>query len=232
MISVRKAGDRFHTDIGWLDSRHTFSFGDHHDPAFMGFRVLRVINEDRVAPGGGFPTHGHRDMEILSYVLDGALQHRDSMGTGSVIKPGDLQRMSAGKGVMHSEENASSAAPVHFLQIWIQPEKRAADPGYEQKAFPAEERKGKLRLIGSRDGRQGSVTIHQDADLHAALLGSGEKASLALREGRHAWVQVARGRLELNGQALGPGDGAALTGEKAVELVGKEAAEVLVFDLP
>jgi redox-sensitive bicupin YhaK (pirin superfamily) len=171
-------------------------------------------------------------MEILSYVLEGALQHRDSMGTGSVIKPGDLQRMSAGTGVMHSEENASSAAPVHFLQIWIQPEKRNAEPGYEQKAFPVAERQGKLRLVASHDGRDGSVTVRQDVDLYSALLTPEARASLELRPGRHAWVQVARGNVELNGQPLVPGDGAALTGEKAVALVGKDYAEVLVFDLP
>ncbi len=232
MINVRKASDRFHTSIGWLDSQHTFSFGEHYDPSFMGFRVLRVINEDKVAPGKGFGTHPHRDMEILSYVLDGEIRHRDSMGNGSIIKPGDVQRMSAGTGVSHSEENPSTARPVHFLQIWIQPDKRSIEPGYEQKAFPPEELRGKLRLVASGDGRQGSVTIHQDADLYKALLAPGEAATLPLREGRYSWVQVARGAVTVNGQALGQGDGAALSSERAVELAATEAAEVLVFDLP
>ena len=197
----------------------------------MGFRGLRVINEDRVQPGRGFPTHGHRDMEILSYVLAGALEHEDSMGTGSVIRPGDVQRMSAGTGVMHSEFNPSRAEPVHFLQIWILPGTRGLDPSYEQKHFPEAEKRGRLRLIASRDGRDGSVTIHHDASVYAALLAPGERVALALADGRHAWVQVARGAVTLNGEALGAGDGAALSREPALTLVAVERAEVLVFDL-
>ena len=231
MITVRKAADRGGGDHGWLDTRHTFSFADYYDAAQMGFRGLRVINEDRVQPGRGFPTHGHRDMEILSYVLAGALEHEDSMGTGSVIRPGDVQRMSAGTGVMHSEFNPSRAEPVHFLQIWILPGTRGLDPSYEQKHFPEAEKRGRLRLIASRDGRDGSVTIHHDASVYAALLAPGERVALALADGRHAWVQVARGAVTLNGEALGAGDGAALSREPALTLVAVERAEVLVFDL-
>ncbi|HKB23567.1 MAG TPA: pirin family protein [Methylomirabilota bacterium] len=231
MITVRKAGDRGGGDHGWLDTRHTFSFADYYDAAQMGFRGLRVINEDRVQPGRGFPTHGHRDMEILSYVLAGALEHEDSMGTGSVIRPGDVQRMSAGTGVMHSEFNPSRTEPVHFLQIWILPGTRGLDPSYEQKPFPEAEKRGRLRLIASRDGRDGSVTIHHDASVYAAVLAPGERVALALADGRHAWVQVARGAVTLNGEALGAGDGAALSREPALTLVAVERAEVLVFDL-
>jgi redox-sensitive bicupin YhaK (pirin superfamily) len=232
MITVRKAADRGGGDHGWLDTRHTFSFADYYDAAQMGFRGLRVINEDRVQPGRGFPTHGHRDMEILSYVLAGALEHEDSMGTGSVIRPGDVQRMSAGTGVMHSEFNPSRAEPVHFLQIWILPGTRGLDPSYEQKHFPEAEKRGRLRLIASRDGRDGSVTIHHDASVYAAVLAPGERVTLApLADGRHAWVQVAQGAVTLNGEALGAGDGAALSREPALTLVAVERAEVLVFDL-
>ena len=231
MITVRKAGDRGGGDHGWLDTRHTFSFADYYDAAQMGFRGLRVINEDRVQPGRGFPTHGHRDMEILSYVLAGALEHEDSMGTGSVIRPGDVQRMSAGTGVMHSEFNPSRTEPVHFMQIWILPGTRGLDPSYEQKPFPEAEKRGRLRLIASRDGRDGSVTIHHDASVYAAVLAPGERVALALADGRHAWVQVARGAVTLNGEALGAGDGAALSREPALTLVAVERAEVLVFDL-
>jgi len=231
MITVRKAGDRGGGDHGWLDTRHTFSFADYYDAAQMGFRGLRVINEDRVQPGRGFPTHGHRDMEIISYVLTGALEHKDSMGTGSVIRPGDVQRMSAGTGVMHSEFNPSRTEPVHFLQIWILPGTRGLDPSYEQKPFPEAEKRGRLRLIASRDGRDGSVTIHLDASVYAAVLAPGERVALALADGRHAWVQVARGAVTLNGEALGAGDGAALSREPALTLVAVERAEVLVFDL-
>ncbi len=231
MITVRKAADRGGGDHGWLDTRHTFSFADYYDPAQMGFRGLRVINEDRVQPGRGFPTHGHRDMEILSYVLAGALEHEDSMGTGSVIRPGDVQRMSAGTGVMHSEFNPSRAEPVHFLQIWILPGTRGLDPSYEQKHFSEAEKRGRLRLIVSRDGRDGSVTIHHDASVYAAVLAPGERVALALADGRHAWVQVARGAVTLNGEALGAGDGAALSREPALTLVAVERAEVLVFEL-
>ena len=231
MIEVVPAGERFHTDIGWLDSRHTFSFGDHYDPERAGFHALRVINDDRVAPGKGFGTHGHRDMEIISYVLEGELSHKDSMGTGSVIRPGDVQRMSAGSGVRHSEFNASAIEVVHFLQIWVIPEKAGIKPSYEQKAFPASERQGKLRLVASRDGRDGSVTIHQDAALYLGLLEKGERTTYEPGPGRHAWVHVARGEIELNGKRLGEGDGAAVTDEKRLELAGKSSAEVLVFDL-
>jgi len=231
MIDVLPANDRFHTDIGWLNSRHTFSFGDHYDPDRAGFRALRVINDDRVAPGKGFGTHGHRDMEIISYVLEGELSHKDSMGTGSVIRPGEVQRMSAGTGVLHSEENPSKSKPVHFLQIWIIPEKAGIKPSYEQKAFPAPERRGKLRLVASRDGRDGSVTIHQDAALYVGLFEKGEHAVYEPRPGRYAWVHVARGEIEVNGKRLGEGDGAAVSEEKRLELTAPGSAEVLVFDL-
>ena len=233
MITLRKAADRFHSEIGWLDSWHTFSFSDHYDPRHMGFRSLRVINDDRVEAGQGFGTHGHRDMEIVTYVLAGRLAHKDSMGTGAFILPGEVQRMTAGTGVQHSEVNPSPNEPVHLLQIWLLPEKNGLKPSYEQKAFPAEERRGGLRLVGSHDGRNGSVTIHQDVDLHATLLPKGAKAELPLRPGRHAWVHVARGDVELNGTKLQAGDGAALSEEAAVGLVGagEGEAEVLVFDL-
>jgi len=231
MIALRKASDRMHTRIGWLDSWHTFSFGEHYDPDQMGFRALRVINDDTVQAGQGFGAHPHRDMEILSYVLEGGLAHQDSTGGGGVIRPGDVQRMSAGTGVVHSEANASDREPVHFLQIWIVPERRGIAPGYEQKTFPDAERKGKLRLLASRDGREGSVTIHQDAALYGAMLAQGEQVSYEPRAGRHVWVQVARGSVELNGQTLSAGDGAAITGERLLTLRGIAPAEVLLFDL-
>jgi len=231
MISIRKAKDRFHTQIGWLDSWHTFSFGDHYDPKYEGFRSLRVINDDTVAPGQGFGAHPHRDMEIVSYVLDGALQHRDNLGTGSVIQPGDVQRMSAGTGVVHSEFNSSRQEPVHFLQIWILPEARGIAAGYEQKKFALEERRAKLRLLASRDGRDGSVTIHQDAAIYGALLAPNELVEYAVPNGRHAWVHVARGAVELNGARLDAGDGAAVSDERVLKLAGREGAEVLLFDL-
>jgi hypothetical protein len=231
MIQLRRAAERFHTDAGWLDSWHTFSFGEHHDPRFMGFRSLRVINDDTVAPGRGFGTHGHADMEIVSYVLDGALAHRDSLGTGSVIRPGDVQRMSAGTGVRHSEMNPSAAEAVHFLQIWILPERRGLAPSYEQKAFPTDERRGRLRLVASRDGADGSVTIHQDAAIYAGLLGPGEEVVHRPAAGRYTWVQVARGAVSLGGQELGTGDGAALAGEAEIRITGGKDAEILVFDL-
>jgi quercetin 2,3-dioxygenase len=230
MLILSPAAKRGHTDIGWLDSRHTFSFGEWHDPAHMGFRALRVINDDRVAPGGGFPTHAHADMEIVSYVLEGALAHKDSIGTGSVIRPGDVQRMSAGTGVRHSEFNESRSEPVHFLQIWIIPDRRGHAPGYEQKTFPEAERRGRLRLVASRDGREGSVTLHQDVTLWVGVLDEGQKAELPLAAGRHAWVHVARGAATVNGTRLGEGDGAALSDERAVSLEG-HGGEVLVFDL-
>jgi len=231
MITVRRSDERGHYDHGWLDTRHTFSFADYHDPRFMGFRSLRVVNEDRVRPGQGFGTHPHRDMEILTYVLEGALAHRDSMGNGSTIHPGEVQRMSAGTGVTHSEFNASQKEAVHFLQIWLLPEQRGLPPGYEQRRFPAEEKRGRVRLVASRDGAEGSVTVHQDARLLAALLGPGEEVHHRLAPGRHAWVQVARGEVELGGRRLSAGDGAALSGEPEVALRGATEAEVLVFDL-
>ena len=220
-----------HTELGWLDSRHTFSFAEHYDPRHMGFRALRVINEDRVAAGRGFGTHPHRDMEILSYVLEGALMHQDSLGTGSIIKPGDVQRMTAGTGVRHSEANASEREAVHFLQIWLLPEASGLTPSYEQRAFPPDTRKGRLTLVGSRDARKGSVTIHQDVALYSAALDLGDRASHTLQPGRHAWVQVARGALMVNGQALTAGDGAALSEESAVELEASAPSDVLLFDL-
>jgi redox-sensitive bicupin YhaK (pirin superfamily) len=228
---LRRSSERGLADHGWLRSFHTFSFADYHDPRHMGFRSLRVINEDRVQPGRGFGAHGHRDMEILSYVLDGALAHRDSLGTGSVIRPGEVQRMTAGTGVTHSEMNASSTEGVHFLQIWILPERRDLEPGYEQKAFPTEERRGRLRLVASRDGREGSVTVHQDVALHATLLEDGERVEHEVRPGRHAWIHVARGAIEANGQRLDAGDAAATSDPGPVALVGRGSAEVLVFDL-
>jgi len=231
MITIRIADDRGPTQIGWLDSRHSFSFGEYYDPRFMGFRALRVINEDRVAPGAGFPTHGHRDMEILSYVLEGALEHKDSLGTGSTIRPGDVQRMTAGRGVMHSEFNASASEPVHFLQIWIEPENKGLPPSYEQRAYAETERAGKLRLIASRDAREGSLRLHQDASVFASILKPGESVSYRLAKGRHAWVQVAKGRLALNGQELAAGDGAAISDETAVEIAASTPAEFLFFDL-
>jgi quercetin 2,3-dioxygenase len=231
MITIRKAGERGRSDFGWLDSRHSFSFGDYHDPGHMGFRTLRVINDDRVAAGMGFGTHPHRDMEIVSYVLAGALEHRDSLGTGSVIRPGDVQRMSAGTGIQHSEFNHSKQDPVHFLQIWIQPERRGLAPGYEQKTFAAAGRADRLQLVASRDGREGSVTIHQDASLYAAVLAPGAKAAHAPAAGGHVWVQLARGSARLNGQVLEEGDGAAISGEGRIELEGVTEAELLLFDL-
>jgi len=231
MITLRKSSDRGHAEHGWLDSRHTFSFADYHVPDQMGFRTLRVINEDRVREGQGFGTHPHRDMEILSYVLEGALEHKDNMGTSSVIRPGEVQRMSAGTVVLNSGFNPSRTEPVHFLQIWIQPEKRGIRPGYEQKAFLAEERRNRLRLVASRDGRQGSLTLHQDADLYTTLLSKGASVSHPLKTGRFAWVQVARGEVSLNRQPLRAGDGASVSGEKSLDLSGTKDAEVLIFDL-
>jgi redox-sensitive bicupin YhaK (pirin superfamily) len=232
MITIRPAQERGHFDHGWLDTWHTFSFGDYMDRAHMGFSVLRVINEDRVAAGTGFPSHPHRDMEILTWVLEGALEHRDSIGNGSVIRPGDVQRMSAGTGVVHSEQNASPSEPVHLLQIWILPRARGIAPGYEQKPVPAADPKTGMRLVASPDGRAGSVTIHQDAALYVAQLSPGGTAHLSLAKGRRAWVQVARGSLELQERSLAAGDGASLEAEDAVRLRATAAAEALVFDLP
>jgi redox-sensitive bicupin YhaK (pirin superfamily) len=231
-IKIRPAKERGHADHGWLDTWHTFSFSDYYDPRFMGFRTLRVINEDFVAPGRGFPTHGHSDMEIITYVLEGALQHRDSLGTGSVIRPGEVQRMSAGTGVRHSEANPSADESVHLLQIWIEPAKAGIAPGYEQKAFGEAEKRGQLRLVASPDGADGSVTIHQDARVYATLLGPGQQVVHPLAPGRHAWVHVARGSLTLNGERLGTSDGAAISDETAATLVGEQDAEALLFDLP
>ncbi len=228
---VLRADERGRTDWGWLDSRHTFSFGDYFDPAHMGFRSIRVINDDRVAPGAGFGTHGHRDMEILSYVLEGGLAHKDSMGTGSVIRPGEIQMMRAGTGVTHSEYNASESEPVHFLQIWIVPDHRGLAPAYAQKPIDREAARRGFALLASGDGREGSLRISQDVRLWLALLEDGEQRALELAPGRHAWVHVARGSVALDGQALGEGDGAAVSGADAVRLAGKEPAEVLVFDL-
>ncbi len=231
MISVRPATARGHFDFGWLDTYHTFSFGDYYDPRFMGFRSLRVINEDRVQPAHGFPTHGHRDMEIITYVLRGGLAHKDSMGNGSVIRPGELQRMSAGTGVRHSEHNDAPDESVHLLQIWIMPDKLGSTPGYEQKFFADEEKRGRLRLIASTDGRDGSVTVQQDASLYAALLEPGAEVQHELAAGRHAWVQVARGAIELNGQPLAQGDGAAVSDEMTLVFSATQPAELLLFDL-
>lgn len=231
MLTIRHAEERGLANFGWLNSRHTFSFGHYHDPKFMGFGPLRVINEDRVQPGQGFGTHGHSDMEIISYVLDGALEHKDSIGTGSIIRPGDVQRMTAGTGVRHSEFNASDAESVHFLQIWIIPEENGLEPGYEQKAFIDDEKRGRLRLVGSRDGRDGSVTIHQDVDLYAALLGDDVSVSHELAAGRKAWVQVAKGSAVLNGKPLQAGDGVAIESQATITVSGASAAEVLLFDM-
>ncbi|HVV87781.1 MAG TPA: pirin family protein [Kofleriaceae bacterium] len=231
-VTLRRAADRGHADHGWLNSFHTFSFADYHDPKHMGFRALRVINDDTVAPGRGFGAHPHRDMEIISYVLDGELAHKDSMGNGSVIRPGDVQRMSAGTGVVHSELNPSRTTPVHFLQIWIQPDRAGHPPGYEQKAYPPEERQGRLRLVASPDGADGSVTIHQDARLYAGNLADGDRAQHVVAAGRHAWIHVARGEVALGEEVLRAGDAARTSDAGALELRGRPGGgEVLVFDL-
>jgi hypothetical protein len=231
MITLRPAHERGHADHGWLDTWHTFSFADYHDPRWMGFRSLRVINDDRVAGGGGFDTHPHRDMEIITYVLDGALQHRDSMGNESVIRPGEVQRMSAGTGVRHSEHNFSPVEPVHLLQIWIFPERRGLEPSYEQRELKSMKQQGSLTLAASPDGRDGSLRVHQDARLWIARLEKGQKASLELAPGRGAWVHVAEGELSLGGKPLKTGDGAALEAESSLELLASSAASALIFDL-
>jgi redox-sensitive bicupin YhaK (pirin superfamily) len=231
MIKLRPSTARGHAEHGWLDSWHTFSFADYYDPKQMGFRALRVINEDRVAPGGGFPTHGHRDMEIISYVLEGGLEHKDSIGTGSVIRPGDVQRMSAGTGVRHSEYNASRNEPVHFLQIWLVPDAAGNPPGYAEKRFTDQEKQGRLVPVASPDGRDGSISIGADATLYAGIFSGAESAELPLAPGRHAWVQVVRGTARVNGQPVSAGDGVALSEESAVRIDEGDAAEVLVFDL-
>jgi redox-sensitive bicupin YhaK (pirin superfamily) len=231
MIVVRKSADRGRANHGWLDSRHTFSFADYYDPKHMGFRALRVINEDRVQPGQGFGTHAHRDMEIISYVLQGQLAHRDSMGTGSVIRPGDVQRMSAGTGVRHSEMNPSPTEGVHFFQIWILPERAGLEPSYQQKTFDDGDKRGRFRLVAARDGRDGAITVHQDVDLYAALFDAGDRASFPVRAGRHAWIQVARGEIAVNGHVLDAGDGAAISDETLLTVTTSAPAEVLLFDL-
>ncbi|GBG15765.1 quercetin 2,3-dioxygenase [Novimethylophilus kurashikiensis] len=231
MIRIRKARERGHAEHGWLDSWHTFSFADYHDPAYMGFRSLRVINDDTVASGKGFGTHGHQDMEIVTYVLSGALEHKDSLGNGSVMRYGEVQRMSAGTGIRHSEFNHSASEPVHFLQIWILPARRGLEPSYEQTLFVPEEKQGKLRVVASPDGREGSVTVHQDALLYAGLFDEFDEASHAFGPGRAGYLQVAHGSVELNGQRLEAGDGATIEGEPEIRLAGGKAAEVLLFDL-
>ncbi|HXY01294.1 MAG TPA: pirin family protein [Candidatus Limnocylindrales bacterium] len=231
MITIRKSDERGHADHGWLDTRFTFSFADYYDPKYVHFRTLRVMNDDRIVGGGGFPTHPHRDMEIVTYVLDGALAHKDSMGNGSVIRPGDVQYMSAGTGVEHSEFNASKKETVHLYQIWMFPDKKNYAPTYDQKHYSAAEKRANLRLVASPDGRGGSVKIRQDNELYVTLLAPGEKVNHALKPERHAYVQVARGSITLNGKALETGDGAAISDETSVELTGVEDAEVLLFDL-
>ena len=231
MIQVRKSTERGHANHGWLDSWHTFSFSSYYDPEYMGFSSLRVINDDRIAAGAGFPTHAHRDMEIVTYLLEGALEHKDSMGNGSVIHAGEVQRLTAGTGITHSEYNASDSDPIRLLQIWIQPDQTGLTPGYEQKMFSAAEKQGRLRLVASADGRDGSVTIHQDANLHAGLLGESDKIRHTLAPGRRAYLQVARGEVEVNGLGLSEGDGAAITGEEEINFATGTSAEILLFDL-
>jgi len=232
MIEIRSRNERGHADHGWLDSWHSFSFADYHDPAHMGYSALRVINEDRIQPGTGFGTHGHRDMEIISYVLEGALAHEDSMGTGSTIVPGDVQRMSAGRGVQHSEFNHAKDSVTHFLQIWIEPNVRGIVPGYEQKHFDATSKRGKLRLVASPDGADGSVTIHQDARLYVTLIDGSESVRHALARGRKAYVHIARGKLTVNGTPLEAGDALKASGVAEIVLEKGEGAEALLFDLP
>jgi redox-sensitive bicupin YhaK (pirin superfamily) len=232
MMTLRRAQDRGHANHGWLDTYHSFSFGHYYDPEHMGFSNLRVINDDTVAPAGGFPTHGHSDMEIVTYVLDGALEHKDSMGNGSVIRPGDVQYMSAGTGVTHSEYNHSNDAPVHLLQIWLQPNRRGVEPAYDQRHFPREQRRGRLVPLVSPDGRDGSIAAHQDGVLYGTVLGAGDEIVHELAPGRCAYVHVARGRAAVDGEALGGGDGAAITGVARVALAGLDEAEVLLFELP
>ena len=231
MMTIRPAGQRGHAAHGWLDSHHTFSFADYYDPKHMGFRALRVINDDRVTAGQGFGRHPHRDMEIISYVLEGSLAHEDSMGTGSVIVPGDVQRMSAGTGVTHSEFNASKTDPVHFLQIWLQPSQSGIAPGYEQKTFTKQDKQGKLRVVAAPDGRDDSVTVHADGVLYAGCFDAGETAELTLAAGRHAWIHVAKGSVRVNGKDLNDGDGASLADETTIRVEGTTGGEVLVFDL-
>jgi redox-sensitive bicupin YhaK (pirin superfamily) len=232
MIAVRPANERGHFQMDWLDSWHSFSFGHYYDPRHMGFRALRVINDDRIAPEGGFPTHGHSDMEIVTYLLDGAIAHKDSLGTGSVIRPGEVQRMTAGTGIRHSEFNPSSTEGTRLLQIWLLPERNGLKPSYEQTAFPAEELKGRLRLVASPEGADGSVTIHTYAKLYAGMIGAGDKVEHSFAQGRHGWLQVARGEVDLAGRTLREGDGVAFSEEPGLVLTGRApGAEVLLFDL-
>jgi redox-sensitive bicupin YhaK (pirin superfamily) len=231
MMQVRLAADRGRADHGWLDSRHTFSFADYHDPRYMGFGTLRVINEDRVQGGGGFGTHGHRDMEIISYVLEGALEHKDSMGNGSVIRPGDVQRMTAGTGVQHSEFNHSKSDLVHFLQIWILPERRNLPPGYEERRFSDAEKRDRLRLVASRDGREGSVTVHQNIEIYAALLGAGRDVVHVTERTRKQWLQIARGQVAVDGTTLQAGDGAAFAYDEKITIRAAADSEILLFDM-
>ena len=231
MITLRRSTERGGGDYGWLNTRHTFSFSDYYDPRWMGFRSLRVINEDWIAPDGGFPPHPHADMEIITYVLEGKLEHKDSLGTGSVILPGDGQRMTAGRGIRHSELNPSNKEPVHLYQIWILPEKKGLEPSYEQKTFPAGEKQGKLRVIASRDAQDGSVKINQDAQLYVSLLQPGEEVEHQFAKNRHGWLQVARGSVEVNGQKFSAGDGAAISDEQAIAIKATDKSEVLLFDL-
>jgi redox-sensitive bicupin YhaK (pirin superfamily) len=231
MITIRRSNERGHFDHGWLNTYHTFSFDQYYDPRYMGFRNLRVINEDFVAPGRGFPKHGHRDMEIITYILEGALKHEDSMGNGSVIRPGDVQRMTAGTGVRHSEENASDRERVHLLQIWILPNTVGLEPGYEQKAFAEDEGRGQLRLIASEDARDGSVQVHQDVSLFASILPAGAEVERLMDGQRYAWIQVARGAIDVNGERGDQGDGVIAIGESSLRIRAEEDAELLLFDL-
>lgn len=231
MITLRQSQERGHANHGWLDSYHTFSFANYYDPQHMGFRALRVINEDRVQAGRGFGTHGHRDMEIVTYVLEGELEHKDSIGNGAIIRPGEVQRMSAGTGIMHSEYNPSKTQPVHLLQIWILPNQQGLEPSYEQKAFSVEERQGKLRLIAAPDGRDGAVTIHQDVNLYSAILQPQDRVTYQLQPNRYAWLQVARGTVNLNDHSLNAGDGVATSAAQLLEINSDRDAEILLFDL-
>lgn len=231
MFKLRKALDRGHADHGWLDTYHTFSFAGYRDPAHMGFRALRVINEDRVAPGRGFGKHPHRDMEIVTYVLEGSLEHKDSMGNGSVLHPGEFQRMSAGTGVEHSEFNPSATEPVHLYQIWLLPQSKGIQPGYEEKFFTENEKRGRLRLVASPDGAEGSLTIHQDARVYQASLNTGESVRHEIQPGRHAWLQVLRGRVNVGGTLLETSDGLAVSEERGLTIVGEQPAEIMLFDL-
>lgn len=232
MITIRKATDRGRSQLGWLDSQHTFSFSNYYDPEQMGFSELRVINDDRVIPGGGFPTHSHKDMEIITYVLSGALEHKDSMGNASIISPGDAQKMSAGKGITHSEFNASKENPVHFLQIWIQPNKLGVDPSYEQKTIPIEKKQGVLKLLASSDGAEDSISIHQDAQVYVSIFGSAKQIDYTISPTRKIYLHVATGNVMLNDIRLGEGDGARVVDEKQITINTPDQAEILLFDLP